>query len=276
YKPSTAVKIMSQDAPKSTSRLASARILIIGGTSGLGFAVASASLEHGAQVIISSSRESRVSSVIDRLTESHPSARGRISGYPCDLASPATVDENIEGLLEKTGPEKLDHIIITAGDGLATVPLAEVTVETIQTAGMVRFVAPLLFAKHAPAYLSPGPTSSITLTTGSVSEKPLPGWTIPASYAGGMHSMMRSLALDLRPLRVNLVSPGFVGTEMWEWMEGGEYEALEEEQRKRTTTGEVGRAEDVAEAYLYCMRDRNLSGSVISTNGGALLMGPKF
>ncbi|KAI4202910.1 MAG: hypothetical protein LQ350_002281 [Teloschistes chrysophthalmus] len=265
---------MSQDDPrKSTSRLASARILIIGGTSGLGFAVASASLEHGAQVIISSSRESRVSSAIARLTESHPSARGRISGHPCDLASPAILDENIKSLLEKTGPEKLDHVIITAGDGLVTVPLAEWTVETIQTAGVVRFVAPLLFAKHAPAHLSPGPTSSITLTTGSVSEKPLPGWTIPASYAGGMHSMMRNLALDLRPIRVNLVSPGFVATEMWEGMDEGEYAALMEEQKKRTTTGEVGRAEDVAESYLYCMRDRNLSGSVISTNGGALLMG---
>ncbi|KAL9575973.1 MAG: hypothetical protein Q9212_007507 [Teloschistes hypoglaucus] len=265
---------MSQDAPKSTSRLASARILIIGGTSGLGYAVASASLDHGASVIISSSRESRVSSATARLTKSHPSAAAgkRVSGYPCDLASPATLEENIKGLFEKTGPEKLDHIIITAGDRLATVPLAEATVETIQTAGMVRFVAPLLFAKHAPAYLSPGPTSSITLTTGSVSEHPLPGWTIPASYAGGMHSMMRNLALDLRPIRVNLVSPGFVATEMWEWMGEGEYAALMEEQKKGTTTGEVGRAEDVAESYLYCMRDRNLSGSVISTNGGALLM----
>ncbi|KAL8634333.1 MAG: hypothetical protein Q9228_008073 [Teloschistes exilis] len=269
---------MSQeDAPKSTSKLASSRILIFGGTSGLGFAVASASLEHGATVIISSSQEARISSAIARLTKIHPSAQPRLSGHPCDLSSPATLEENIKTLFQKTGPEKLDHIIITAGDRLATVPLAEATIENIQTAGIVRFVAPLLIAKHAPAYLSPGPGSSITLTTGAVSEKPLPGWTIPASYAGGLHSMMRNLALDLQPIRVNLVSPGFVGTEMWDWMEQGEYKAMTEGQRKGTTTGEVAKAEDVAESYLYCMRDRNLSGSVISTNGGSLLMsGIKF
>ena len=258
------------DAQKYTNKLAGARVLIIGGSSGIGFAVAEACLEHRCKVIISSSQQSRIDSSIERLLKQYPSTKDRLSGYPCDLSSPS-VDENIKSLFSKI--DVLDHIIFTAGDPLATIPLKEATLESIQRAGMVRFFAPLLVAKYGHEHLAPGPGSSIILTTGTISEKPMAGWTIPASYAGGHHSMMRNLALDLKPTRVNLVSPGLVGTEMWDWMPKEQFEGFAEGHRKGTTTGEVGRPEDVAEAYLYCMRDRNVSGSVIDTNSGSLLTG---
>jgi len=261
------------DAQKYTNKLSGARVLVVGGTSGIGFCVAEACLEHGCKVILSSSQQSKIDSSISRLLQSYPSAKDRLSGHPCDLSSPS-VEDNIRSLFSKTGT--VDHIVFTAGDALTIMPLKDTTLEVIQHAGMVRFNGALLVAKHGSEHLAPGPNSSITLTTGTASEKPVAGWTISASYAAGLHSMMRNLALDLKPTRVNLISPGLVETEMWNQMPKEQLGAVLDEMKRGTTTGEVGRPEDVAEAYLYCMRDRNVTGSFIATNSGALLMTGKF
>lgn len=82
---------------------------------------------------------------------------------------------------------------------------------------------------------------------------------------------MRNLALDLAPVRVNLISPGAVLTPLWDSMPKEEMEGFMKHVRGKCTTGEIGRPEDVAESYLYVMRDWNVSGSVIDTNGGFLL-----
>jgi NAD(P)-dependent dehydrogenase (short-subunit alcohol dehydrogenase family) len=70
-------------------------------------------------------------------------------------------------------------------------------------------------AKVGSKYLNPGPTSSIVLTSGLVADRPIPNWSIVASYCAGMHGMTRNLAIDLKPIRVNLVSPGLVDTNLW-------------------------------------------------------------
>ena len=268
------------DSKKYSNKLAGARVLVIGGSSGIGYCVAEACLEFGASVTISSSRQSRIDASVDRLLQTYPSARGRIAGYACDLSPPSSVEANIVDLLDRCctggddggeGMKKLDHIVHTAGDALATVKLADATLDYIQRAAMVRFNSPLLLAKHAPAHLNAGPASSITLTTGAVSTKPHRDWSVVASYAAGLHGMTRNLALDLAPVRVNLVSPGAVRTPLWDGMEAERREAVLGGARARCTTGEVGRPEDVAESYLYVMRDRNVTGSVIDTNGGSLL-----
>lgn len=257
------------DAKKYTSKLSGARILIIGGSSGIGYSVAEASLEYGASVIISSSQESRVNSSIDKLLQTYPSAKDRVSGHACNLSGP-TIEGNIKHLFEQTG--KLDHIVFTAGDALATIPIYEATLEGIQKAGMVRFFAPLLVAKYAPKYLSAGPASSLTLTTGAVSQKPIAGWSVPAAYGGGLHSMTRNLAVDLAPIRVNLVSPGAIETPLWDHLTKEQLEGFKALYASKHTTGKMGQPEDVAEAYLFAMKDKNCSGSVIDSNGGFLLL----
>lgn len=92
-----------------------------------------------------------------------------------------------------------------------------------------------------------------------------------ASYASGLHGMTRNLALDLAPMRVNLISPGAVLTPLWDCIPEDTRESFLKDTKAKCTTGEVGRPEDVAESYLYVMRDWNVSGSVIDTNGGSLL-----
>ena len=104
------------DAKKYTSKLTDTRILIIGGSSGIGYAVAEASIEYGAHVIISSSQPSRVEKAISQLTESYPSAKNRVAGYACDLSSQSSLEKNIEQLFENCGA-KLDHIVNDAFGG---------------------------------------------------------------------------------------------------------------------------------------------------------------
>lgn len=251
-------------------KLQNKHVLVIGGTSGLGFAVAEASLASGAHVTVSSSNLSRVESSVQKLKASFPSSS--VAGYACDLSQP-TVEKDIEALFFKVG--KVDHIVYTAGDKLATSPVADITYEKIVAAGQMRFFAPLLVAKVGREYLSPGPFSSIVLTTGSISQKPRPDWSIVAGYASGLHAMTRNLALDLKPVRVNLVSPGAVETELWDAMMPGDEKAKQamfENVAKSVPTGRFAKAEDVAEAYLFLMKDPNVTGTVVDSNSGALLV----
>ena len=173
------------DSRKYASKLSGKRILVIGGSSGIGYCVAEASIESGASVIISSSNETKINSSINNLLKTYPSAKDRVSGYPCDLYS-SSLESNIEKLLSQCGG-KLDHIVNTAGDSLATSKIEDMTLESIQKAAMVRFNAPLLLAKHARKYLNAGPAASITFTTGTVSQKPMQDWSTIASYAAGMY-----------------------------------------------------------------------------------------
>jgi NAD(P)-dependent dehydrogenase (short-subunit alcohol dehydrogenase family) len=242
---------------------------------GIGYAVAEASLEFGCTVTISSSNPDRVAKAVSKLQASYPSASNRISGHACNLGDEETLESNLAALLDETtakNSNKLDHVVFTAGDALASAKLADVDMAFIKKAGMVRFFAPMLLGKLLPTYTAPGPDSSYTITTGAVSEHPIPDWSVVGSYATGLHGLTRQFALDLKPLRVNLISPGAVETELWDGLPEEQRGSVLEGFAKKMATGRVGRPEDVAEGYLYCMRDGNLTGSVVSSNGGSLVM----
>lgn len=211
---------------------------------------------------------------MESLKKSYPSAAARISGQVCDLGDEASIEANIVKLLDSCG--ELDHIIYTAGDKLASMELSSASFASMRQAGLVRFYGPLLVGKYAKKYLSAGPRSSLTLTTGAVSERPIADWTVVNSYATGLQGMTRGLALDLKPIRVNLVSPGAVQTELWSTvgLSSEQQKAMFEGYSKTQPTGHVALPEEIAETYLYLLKDTNITGSMISTNGGTLLLGP--
>lgn len=263
------------DQSKYSSKLLGSRILIIGGSSGIGFCIAEACLEYGALVTIASSRVSKVKVAVSNLQASYPSAKLNIHGLTVDLSKSDTLESELRNLFEQTvkntGGEKLDHVIFTAGDTPTIMKLADMTMESILKAGQIRFFAPLLAAKFVPKFVKNSHESSYTITTGSVSERPIPDWSVIGSFAGGHHSMVRNLALDVKPIRVNGVSPGVVDTEMWK-MPKGEKDKLMEEMSKKMATGTPGRPENVAESFLSCMRDYNMDGAIVRTDGGGLFM----
>jgi len=83
--------------------------------------------------------------------------------------------------------------------------------------------------------------------------------------------MVRGLAVDLKPVRVNLVSPGAVETELWDSLSKEAREGYFKGLGTKMLTGKIGMPEDVAECYLWLMKDKNVTGTVVQTDGGALL-----
>ena len=239
------------DQRKYSDKLNGKRIVIFGGSSGLGYAAAEAAIEAGASVIISSSQTSRIEASVARLVAAYPSARSRVTGYPCDLKT-AAVRSQISTFFDQVG--EVDHIIYTAGDELVMDPVREITYERLIQAGQIRFVAPMMVASVGVGFLKKSAESSITFTAGILVDKPRAGWSVPAAWATGMIGMTRGLAVDLVPVRVNLVSPGAIETEMWKWEGKPEEEvaAMREMLGKENLTGRLGSPEDIAVSTYAC------------------------
>ncbi|KUL91066.1 hypothetical protein ZTR_01012 [Talaromyces verruculosus] len=262
---------------KYTTKLANQRVLILGGTSGIGFCVAEAALEHGAHVVISGSNATKLNKAIEKLRTEYPelTATQTVAGYICDLSKPAELEINLQHLLDEAtegGQFKLNHIAFTAGDALQLPSLEELNVDAVQRAGLVRFVAPSILAKLLPKYMDRIPENSFTLTGGSNAHKPAPGWAVMAGYGAAVEGLARGLAVDLKPLRVNVVSPGAVHTEIFSGIANDDLQTLLKRFREDTTTGTVGKAEDLAESYIYVMKDRFITGANVESNGGRLLV----
>lgn len=244
------------------------RVLILGGSSGIGFAVAKQAIAEHAHIIIASSNEGRVNAAVQKLVSAAPDAPHKPEGYSIDLNSD-DVETNLIGLLNnvtKNGAEPLDHIITTAGRPDVR-PVAQADLKyLVKSAQMPVFVS-ILLAKVGPSFLREGYGSSIILTSGQVGEKPMPGYSVLAAYAAAQLGLVRNLAIDLAPRRVNLVSPGATETELW----GEHREMLRGVIAAKSLLGKPGAAEEVAEAYLYLMKNTDATGSIVSSNAGSTL-----
>jgi NAD(P)-dependent dehydrogenase (short-subunit alcohol dehydrogenase family) len=256
--------------PRFTAKLAGQKILLLGATGGIGIAVAQGLIEFGATVYLSSSREAKVNECVQSLITDYPSAKGRLFGYPCDLGS-QQVEKNLEQLFDKVGD--VNHIVFMAGERLPTVPLEDISLEKMQKTFHIRAFAAMLTAKVGTRYLKKDRSSSITFTTGSICEKPIAGgWGMLAAIGAATPGLSRQLAFDLAPIRVNCVAPGVVATDFWSGMGKEQAEAYLKDHESKMLTRKVAQPEDVAEAFLYVMRDMNLTGQVVHTNSGVFLV----
>lgn len=257
------------------NKLANTRVLVLGGTSGIGFAVAEGSLEYGASVVIASSKPEKVEKAVSRLRDAYPELSSSISGQACDLYDVSTMESSITSLLAfatKDG-KKIDHIVNTAGSPGSMPSLSNVTPENIASGGS-RLAGIMMLAKHAPAYMESRPESSITLTTGTLLFKPMDSFTTGIGWAGAIDATARALSISLAPLRVNVVAPGAIDTELLQSFGNGDEAAKEgvyQMFRDTTLLGILGRPEDTAESYLYLMKDRYITGQTILSDGGRLL-----
>lgn len=251
-------------------KLQGKHVFVIGGSSGIGYAIAEASIESGAVVTISSSRQAKLDASVSSLQSSYPGAK--VTGIAVDL-SKTTVDNDFDSLFKAatTSSGQIHHVVYTAADSLTLGPLEETTTEGILQAAHLRMVAPIMLGKVAPRYLERTPRSSITITTGSTAERPDKGWAVITYFAAGLHGLTKALATDLAPLRVNCVAPGFVDTSLWDGMGEEAKRTLLDRISGELPLGRVGTAEDVAEAYLWLMKDSNVTGTVASTNSGQFL-----
>lgn len=239
--------------------------------------MAEACVEHGAVVTVASSQQSKVNETIKRLNTSYPDKSANVTGYMCDLAA-ANAESNIRALLESAtdqGRHKLDHLVHTAGDSVGMLPpLSEITAEKVMARLPVRLIGSILLAKLAPQYMNLSSGSSITLTSGITTDRPVPGFILGSALGAAIQGLTRALAVELKPMRVNCVVPGAVLTELFNVFTGGDPERLKrltDMWAQKTLVGQIGRPEQVAEAYVYCMKDAFVTGQLIKTEGGCVL-----
>ena len=134
---------MAFPARKYISKLRGNRILIFGGSSGIGYCVAEAALEHGASVIISGSGSAKLTAAVDKLKCTYPELAGNVHGYTCDPSQPQALVANLEALFKSTCPDassKLDHIVFCAGNAIKPVPITDTTVDSFQAVSYVRLL----------------------------------------------------------------------------------------------------------------------------------------
>jgi NAD(P)-dependent dehydrogenase (short-subunit alcohol dehydrogenase family) len=115
--------------------------------------------------------------------------------------------------------------------------------------------------------------SSFTLTGGTNTHRPFPGWTLAAAVGASSEGLVRGLAVDLKPIRTNIVIPGAIQTELLQPMLNriGE-EAAGKFRRENSLTDSFGQPEEIAEAYGYLMKERFANGSQVTSDGGRLLV----
>jgi NAD(P)-dependent dehydrogenase (short-subunit alcohol dehydrogenase family) len=234
------------------------RVVVIGGTSGIGLATARAAAEGGAQVTVVSARQTSVQRALDQLPPDG------VTGHTVDVRDAAALD----ALFARIGG--FDHLVYTSGEALTFMPVADFDQAAARTFFEVRYFGALAAVHAAAPRLSRG--GSITLTGGSAAPRPQPGWSVAASLCGAMEALTRALAVELAPIRVNLVRPGVVESPLWSGLSTAEREQLYQATAKTVPVGHTGRAEEIALAYLYCMEQTYATGSIVSVDGGALLV----
>lgn len=236
------------------SKLDGAKVVVIGGTSGVGHAVAAAALEAGAAVVVGSSQTPRVEAAAERL------GRGA-RGQTIDVRDEASV----AAFFAAVGP--LDHLVFTAGDwGQMFAPTRDLDVEASKARMEVRFWGAARVAKHAiPQIAAAG---SITLTGGMLAHRPMPGAPLTTASAHTTEGLALGLARDLAPIRVNAVCLGLILSEP--------VQAMGEARIKGITANlplpRAGTVEEAAEAYLYLMRATYVTGQVVRVDGGGSLV----
>ncbi|MGM0632869.1 MAG: SDR family oxidoreductase, partial [Pseudomonadota bacterium] len=230
------------------------QVVIIGGTSGIGLATARAARDAGARVWAGGR------------SEAHRNEARNVLGEAAEVVSVDTHDdEGLLALFRSVG--RIDHLVSAATGGTRTMkPLVEQTDEQFRAAfgklwGYARVAR--LGAEFVPE------TGSITFVSGAPARKLRPNAGALSCVGGAVENMVRVLALELAPIRVNVVSPGIIDTALFDWM-GDEKPRKVAEMTRGQLVPRIGRPEEVASALLYLMQNGYATGTTVDVDGGQL------
>jgi NAD(P)-dependent dehydrogenase (short-subunit alcohol dehydrogenase family) len=232
------------------------RVVVLGGTAGIGLAVAEMAAAEGARVAVASASPKRVKEAAARV----PGAEG----YAVDLRSEAEV----RALFGKIGA--LDHLVYTAGEELLMSSLPELDLAKARAFFELRYWGALGAVKAAAPRLAKD--GSIVLTSGTAALRPPPGFLIGSSICAAMEAATRSLAIELAPIRVNIVTPGFVDTGLWSNVPEAARAKMFADAAARLPVGRIGKPADVAGHYLAFLRGGYTTGQSIVVDGGGVLV----
>ncbi|HVV94557.1 MAG TPA: SDR family oxidoreductase [Hyphomicrobiales bacterium] len=234
--------------------LSGKRVLVVGGSSGIGRGAAEAAAMQGAAVTIASRSAEKVAAAVKAVGHG---AEGR----PLDVTDEAAV-----AAFFKDGVP-WDHVVVSGAQTKVAL-VKELPLADAYASMNSKFWGAYRVARAAT--IAPG--GSLTLVSGFLSIRPRKGAAIQGAINAAVEALTQGLALELAPVRVNAVSPGLIDTPMYDRMPADQRQAMYERNAKAIPSGRVGRAEDVAAQILVFMANPFMTGSVVYLDGGGALV----
>jgi NAD(P)-dependent dehydrogenase (short-subunit alcohol dehydrogenase family) len=231
--------------------LAGKKVVVVGGSSGIGLSTAELAKSEGADVIVASRNADRLKAVAAKLGATA-------------IATDVTNDQSVIDLFRTCGP--VDHVVVTAAQ-LRSGPFKSVSMEDVRATMEGKFWGAWRVARAAD--IRPG--GSLTLVSGFLSIRPRPAAAIVGAANGALESLARSLALELAPIRVNCVSPGIIDTPIRAAMPEAARRDMLAKIAASLPVGRVGVGEDIARQILTFMTVGFATGSIVYIDGGALI-----
>ena len=231
------------------------RVVVVGGSSGIGLETARQALAAGASVTIAGRSE-------DRLRRAAADLGGTVRSVVADV----TDDGSVKALFD--GETRVDHVFLPAGElkpGGGDVLGADLS--ALRSILESRLLGVVHVVRRARPKMAGG---SITLMSGLYANRPAPGAAIGAAAVAAIDGITRALALDLAPIRVNAVAPGLIDTPLWDSF-GPQREAILA-QATALPVGRIGRPDEVAAAVLLLMSNGFITGTVLAIDGGGSLV----
>jgi NAD(P)-dependent dehydrogenase (short-subunit alcohol dehydrogenase family) len=224
-------------------------ILIIGGTSGIGFAAAQLFVSSGSNVVIVGRNKAKLETALRAIG---PSAQGEIAD--------ATDRPALNALFERHGT--IGHLVLVAAGGGGAGLFPEIQCGVLRDGFDGKFWAQWNAAQSSLPFLAPA--GSITFITAAASRHASPGTSGLAAINGALDRMVPALARELAPIRVNAISPGIISTAWWLDRPPELFKSLS----GQAPLGRAGKPEEVADAVVFLVRNAFITGVVLDVDGG--------
>ena len=240
----------------SEPRLAGQTVVVIGGSAGIGLETGRLARAEGADVILAARNEERLKRAADDV--------GAVRTASLDATDPAALEQFFESL-----PAPIDHVLFT-GSGPYYAPLAEMDFDEARADVESHLFVPVRIARHAVGRVRPG--GSLAFIGGTGGRRRGIGLTLIGAMTAAMPALVANLALEIAPIRVNLLAAGFVDTPLSAALLGDQLEARREELRSTLPIRRVVGPQDIAALAVHVMENEALTGATYDIDGGQQLV----
>jgi NAD(P)-dependent dehydrogenase (short-subunit alcohol dehydrogenase family) len=230
-------------------------VLVIGGSSGIGLETARLARAQGADIILTARGP-------DRLHRAGLELGASIAAFDA-------TDFDRLGRFFDALPAPIDHLLVT-GPGPCSAPLAESGLDAARRDIDAHLLLPLQVARDAAGKVRPG--GSLLFMGGAGGRRPAAGPAFIAALAAALPAMIRSLAVEVAPVRVNLIAAGFAGTPWPAALPGGQIGERREQLRATLPIGRVAGPADIAALAVHLMTNTAITGATCDIDGGQHLV----